>query len=109
MTINKEVLAALKNIGIPVSFQTSKEKTYPYITFFTYLDRGIQHADDGEVITGYFIQVDIWSKNDYTEIANEVHQSMLTANFIKQRFHDLYEEDTKVYHKVMRFFKEVER
>lgn len=109
MSINNEVLRALKDIGIPVSFQTSKNEKYPYLTFFTYLDTTIQHADDEEIITGYFIQIDIWSKTDYIKIAKEVHQSMLTANFIKQRFHDLYEEDTKVYHKVMRFFKEVEK
>lgn len=109
MSINKEVLLALKDIGVPVSFQVAKEKAYPYITFFTYLDRTMQHSDDGEQITGYFIQIDIWSKTDYTEISKEVHQSMLTANFMKQRFHDLYEDDTKVYHKVMRFLKEVER
>ncbi|HZJ99106.1 MAG TPA: hypothetical protein VFC79_03825 [Tissierellaceae bacterium] len=109
MSINKEVLAALKDIGIPVSFQTAKGKTYPYITFFTYLDRTMQHADDGEVITGYFIQVDIWSKTDYTSIEESIHQAMVSSGFMKQRFHDLYEDDTKVYHKVMRFLKEVEK
>ena len=109
MSINKEVLQVLKDIEVPVSFQTSKETKYPYITFFTYLDTTMQHADDEEIVTGYFIKIDIWSKTDYTEISKEVHESMLAANFIKQRFHDLYEDDTKVYHKVMRFFKEVER
>lgn len=109
MSINKEVTNALKDIGIPVSFQTSKNEKYPYITFFTYFDRGTLHSDDTETITGYFIQIDIWSKTDYTELVKKVHQSMLAANFIKQRYYDLYEEDTKVYHKVMRFLKEVEK
>lgn len=109
MSINKEILNALEHIGTPVSFQTAKEKTYPYITFFTYLDRTTQHSDDEEAITGYFIQIDIWSKNDYINIEENVHQAMIGSGFIKQRFHDLYEDDTKVYHKVMRFLKEVER
>jgi len=109
MSINKEVIQALKDIGVPVSFQTSGNEEYPYITFFTYLDRATLHSDDKESITGYFIQIDIWSKTDYTDIAEEVHQGMLTANFIKQRYYDLYEKDTKVYHKVMRFLKEVEK
>ena len=52
MSINKEVTNALKDIGIPVSFQTSKNEKYPYITFFTYLDRGTLHSDDTETITG---------------------------------------------------------
>ncbi len=107
MSINKEVLSALKDIQVPVRFQTYTGNEETYITFFTYLDRPEQHADDGEIATGYYVQIDIWSKSDYTEIAKEVHQSMLTANFTKLNFYDLYESDTRVYHKVMRFFKEV--
>ena len=107
MSINKEVLSALKDIHVPVRFQTYTGKEETYITFFTYLDRPEQYADDVEVSTGYYVQIDIWSNGDYTEIAKEVHQSMLTANFTKLNFYDLYEEDLKIYHKVMRFFKEV--
>lgn len=109
MSINKEVLSALKDIGIPVSFQTSKSDKYPYVTFFTYLDLGVLYSDDYEVVTGYFVQVDVWSKTDYTGLVKDIHQSMLTANFIKQKYYDAYEPDTKVYHKVMRFLKEVEQ
>lgn len=43
--INKIVMDALKNIGVPVSFQTYSGKKDPYITFFTYLDRVEQFAD----------------------------------------------------------------
>ena len=107
MSINKEVLSALKDIQVPVRFQTYTGNEETYITFFTYLDRPEQHADDDEIATGYYVQIDIWSNGDYTEIAKEVHQSMLTANFTKLNFYDLYEEDLKIYHKVMRFFKEV--
>ena len=107
MSINKEVLSALKDIQVPVRFQTYTGNEETYITFFTYLDRPEQHADDVEATTGYYVQIDIWSKSDYTEIAKEVHQSMLTANFTKLNLYDLYEEDLKIYHKVMRFFKEV--
>jgi hypothetical protein len=109
MTINKEILAALKDIKAPVSFQTSKSASFPYVTFFTYLDRASLHSDDEENVRGYFVQIDIWSKSDYTGLAKEIHQSMLAANFIRQNYFDLYEKDTKIYHKVMRFLKEVEK
>lgn len=107
MSINKEVISALKDLNIPVSFQTYSGKEETYITFFTYLDKPELYSDDKEAATGFYIQIDIWSKSDYTEIAKEVHQSMLTEGFTKLNFYDLYEEDTKTYHKVMRFFKEV--
>lgn len=109
MSINNKIVSALKNIGVPVSFQTSKSEAYPYITFFTYLDRPSLHSDDEEVIRGYFTQIDIWSKTDYSILAEEVDRTMLAEGFIKQRYFDLYEKDTKVYHKVMRFLKEVEK
>ncbi len=43
MSINKEVTNALKDIGIPVSFQTSKNEKYPYITFFSHIWIGGGH------------------------------------------------------------------
>jgi NADPH-dependent glutamate synthase beta subunit-like oxidoreductase len=53
------------------------------------------------------VQVDVWSKGNYTDLVNAVHEKMLAAGFIKQNFYDLYEDDLKIYHKAMRFFKEV--
>lgn len=107
MSINKDVTFALKNIGVPVSFQTYSGNEETYITFFTYLDKPEEHADDEESATGYYVQVDIWSKTDYTSLAKEVHKCMLTAHFRKLNFYDLFEDDTRTYHKVMRFIKEV--
>ena len=107
MSINQEVLTALEDIGVPVRFQTYTGTAHPYITFFTYLDKPEQHADDRELTTGYYVQVDVWSKGDYTALVKTVHERMLTAGFSKLNFYDLYEDDVKTYHKVMRFFKEV--
>ena len=107
MSINQDVMEALKDTGVPVSFQTYTGTADAYITFFTYLDKPEQHADDKETITGHYVQVDVWSKGDYTDLVNAVHKRMLAAGFIKQSFYDLYEQDLKIYHKAMRFFKEV--
>ena len=107
MSINKDVTFALKNIGVPVSFQTYSGNEETYITFFTYLDKPEEHADDEESVTAYYVQVDIWTKTDYTNLAKEVHGCMLIAHFRKLNFYDLFEDDTRTYHKVMRFIKEV--
>ena len=104
--MNREILAALNDIGVPVRFQTYTGKEETYITFFTYLDKPELHSDDRELITGNYIQIDVWSKRDYTDLVDSVHQKMTDAGFIKLNFYDLYETDTKTYHKVMRFFKE---
>lgn len=103
MSINAEVLSALAGIDVPVTFQTYSGKSDPYITFFTYLDKPEQHADDQEIATGYYVQLDIWTKGDYTELVKTVHDRMKRAGFRKINFYDLYEKDTTVYHKVMRY------
>ena len=105
--MNGEILAALKDIGVPVRFQSYGGKEESYITFFTYLDKPELHSDDGELITGNYIQIDVWSKKDYTDLVGGVHQNMIEAGFRKLNFYDLYEDELKVYHKVMRFLKEV--
>mgnify|MGYP001061176295 FL=1 len=107
MSVNQDILQALGDIGVPVAFQNYTGKDNTYITFFTYLDKPEQHADDAELITGHYVQVDVWSKTDYTELVKTIHQKMLTAGFTKQNFYDLYEQDLEIYHKAMRFFKEV--
>lgn len=107
MSINEEVLRTLAGAGAPVRFQHYSGEADPYITFFTYLDRPESHADDGVLSTGYYVQVDVWSKTDYTELVQSVYERMLAAGFVKQNFYDLYEEDLKIYHKAMRFLKEV--
>jgi len=103
MSINKEVLSALAGVGVPVTFHTYSGKADPYITFFTYLEKSEQHADDAEIITGHYVQLDIWTKGDYIELVKAVHDRMKQAGFRKINFYDLYEKDTTVYHKVMRY------
>ncbi len=106
MSINQSVLAALAPLDVPVSFQTYSGKETSYITFFTYLDRTLLHADDAEVVGGFYVQIDLWSKVDYTELARNIHSLMTQAGFYKVNFHDLYEKNSTTYHKVMRYVKE---
>ena len=104
MSINQKIISTLSSLDIPVSFQSYSGKADPYLTFFIYLDKTEQHADDEDLNTGYYIQLDIWTKGDYTELVKNVHQKMNKAGFSKMNFYDLYENDLKVYHKVMRYF-----
>lgn len=106
-SINSDVLAALEDLDVPVSFQRYTGSADSYITFFIHSDEPELHADDEELVTGYYVQVDVWSKNDYTEMVKSVHEKMSAAGFRKQDFCDLYEADLEMYRKVMHFLKEV--
>lgn len=101
--INKLVIEALKSLNVPVSFQKYNGKESTYITFFNYLEHGEQYADNEEKATGYYIQVDVWSKNDYTELVEKVKNYMKAAGFIRTSAADLFESDIKIYHKALRF------
>lgn len=103
MSVNQKIISTLSSFNVPVVFQTYNGKENTYITFFTYLDKTEQFADDKENINGQYIQLDIWSKGDYTQLVNQVHNKMIEAGFFKLNFYDLYEKDLKIYHKVMRY------
>lgn len=104
MSIDKLIINTLKPIGIPVNFQTYKGSENTYITFFEYLQQGEQFSDDTEEITGHYIQIDVWSKRNYNKIVRKTKRLLKTKGFIRKFETELYESDTKIYHKIIRFF-----
>lgn len=51
----------------------------------------------------HLIQVDIFSKGDYSAIEDAVEEVLNTKGYKFIQSADLYEQDTKLYHKAMRF------
>lgn len=100
--MNKLIIDTLKLLGIPVSFMKYKGQEPTYITFFSYDGRPGLQADDREKQAKYYYQIDIWSKDDYTELVNNVRQALLNVGFLRINEFDLFEEDTGYYHKVLR-------
>ena len=63
-----------------------------------------EYSEDEIEIQGYYYQIDIWSVEDYTELVTRTKE-LLEANdfkFIDQE--DLYEKDTKIFHKGLRYY-----
>lgn len=102
--ISKILLDALKPLKIPVSFQKYSSKAKTYITFHEYLVSGEEYEDDVESLTAHYIQVDIWSKDDYTAIVKNVKELLFNVGFKRLNEIDLYEEETKIYHKGLKFY-----
>jgi hypothetical protein len=103
MSLNKLIIDTLKPIGVPVAFQTYSGTATTYITFFEYNQFSALNADDEEQQTAHFFQVDVWSKGDYTSIVQQVKDRMTAAGFRRTTETELYEPDTKIYHKALRF------
>lgn len=103
MSINSIIMTALQSIGVPVSFQKYTGSAPTYITFFCYNQQGEEWAENREIATGFYVQVDVWSESDYTSLVDNVKTAMEEAGFIRKTAQDLYEDDTGIYHKAMRF------
>ena len=102
--INKKILSVLSPLSVPIAFQKYDGTSDTYITFHEYLQEGGEFDDDEETLTAHLIQVDIWSKADYAALASQVKYLMGLGGFKRITEEDLYEPDTKIYHKGIRFF-----
>lgn len=101
--MNKLILDTLRHIDIPIAFQKYRGKQTTYCTFFTYLEQGEVYADDNEIITGQYVQVDIYSKGNYVPYVTQIKE-LLTSNGFRRTYEtELYEDDTNYFHKVLRF------
>lgn len=104
MIINKLIIETLKSLNIPVAFQIYKGSNNVYITFFEYLQQGEDFSEDEEENIGHYIQLDLWSESDYTDLVKQVKSLMKDAGFKRTSENGLYESDTGIHHYVIRFF-----
>lgn len=86
-----------------VYFLHATDPNTPYIEYEIFDEDGAAWEEGKEVSTNYYLQVDIFSKGDYTELENKIKKEMINASFERTGGADLYEEDTQLYHKAMRF------
>jgi hypothetical protein len=104
VSINKLIKDTLEPLNVPCEFETYEGEDDPYITFFCYNEQGEKFADDVEIETGFYIQVDIWSKGNIEQLKVNVIKLLKAAGFKRKTAQDLYESDTQLYHKCIRFF-----
>lgn len=102
--INKLIIDTLKPLSVAVSFQKYTGKASTYITFHEYLGSGEAFEEDEEVFTGHYFQIDVWSKNDYTNLVKSIKETLKSIGFKRLDEADLYEKDIDLYHKGIRFF-----
>jgi len=103
----KQVLSNSEIINLlpdkKVYFLHAESPKTPYVEYEIYDENGEAWAENREIAATYYIQVDIFSMGDYTDIENMIKDKMIRAGFRRAMAADLYEKDTKLYHKAMRF------
>lgn len=112
MNIREKTTRALNTLSIECGYQEIVDPPETYITFFEY-DYEYEHSDDEVRKAIYTIQVDLWTLNPkYKPLEKRIIEAMENEDFMLDDEEDLYETDTKKYHKAFRFklenIKEVE-
>lgn len=99
---NKEILDKLKDKKVYFLHAENADRNL-YVEYEIINEYGSEYSEDKETITTYVVQVDIFSTKNYTELENIIKKHMKEAGFTRDTAVDLYEKDTKLYHKAMRF------
>ncbi|GIN60534.1 hypothetical protein J27TS8_05270 [Robertmurraya siralis] len=103
MSLNSLIISTLKPLGVPVEPLNYDGNEDTYITFFEFNQTSQTRADDKEIKTKHSIQVDIWSNGDYTNLTKQVKNLLISVGFVRRMETETFEEETKTYHKVLRF------
>lgn len=103
MSVDRLLMDALKPLGYPVAKAKYNQVADTYIVFVEYNQASRLNADDEELITKHFYQVDVFSNGNYNKLVNDVKNSLKDAGFARMFESETYDEDMKMYRKILRF------
>lgn len=110
--MNNEIEEILNNFSvdgnvIPHAFIRYRGNNKTYITYQEISNEPVLNGDDSTLYSASTFDFDIYSDSNYLNIVSELKRVMLEHNFIWiDDSQDMYEEDTRLYHKTITFAKE---
>lgn len=93
----------LSPLGVPVQFVNYNNTSDTYIVFLEYNQAPWLSADDDEVWTKHFFQVDVFSSGNYLTLVKNVKKAMKQAGFGRMFESETYDDDMKKFRKILRF------
>lgn len=109
--LNAEIEIILKDLGVPVSFMFYEGNADTYVTYMQ-LDKDNTLSGDDEVLgCVQYYDFDVYSKGNYLSVISNLIELMTAAGWTYQPSRDspdLYERDTKFFHKTICIAKESE-
>lgn len=92
---------------IPIEFVKYKGKSKTYITYHEIDNEPVLCRDDLPLYSADTYDIDIYTDGNFLNIIEEVKKKMLESDWVWiEDSHDMYEEDTRLYHKTITFAKE---
>jgi hypothetical protein len=97
-----EIVSTLSGLSCPVAFFNYTGTATTYVTFFCYSENCEDYAENTEIASKYSVQIDVWSKtNAFETIAGQIKTAMLAAGWVGYSAQDMYENDTKIFRKMI--------
>lgn len=107
MNINPIIERAFENYNIPISYMNYKGNSNSYLTYYTWKELPDNYADNENEIEIAYGTIDIFSKNNFKSILNDVKEILKNNDFLVTDIgSEMYEEDTDFYHVPVNFCKE---
>jgi hypothetical protein len=108
---NEEIETTLKNLGVPVAYMYYNGNATTYVTYMQLDKDSVEAGDDSVLGCVQYYDFDVYSKGNYLTIINNLIDLMVAAGWTYQPSRDspdLYERDTKFFHKTICLAKESE-
>ena len=99
----EDILKPVKDKGIPVKHMFYTGQKDPYITYQFYNEYGEAFSENREIATMYSVQMDIFTRGEVEDLYKEILDLMVSAGWYRIYAMELYEPDTKLKHKIIRF------
>lgn len=93
-------------LAVPVHyFYPPIDGELPCVSWYEAENRHHSQADTLEYLTEVAFVVDVWSRSAVknSELAQTIDNAMSAAGFRRAFSHDLFEPETKIHHKTMRY------
>ncbi len=108
MDIIEKIDTVLSNTLTPIPVKYGwydKDISETHVTFILLSDDDEDYADDEAETNTQLVQVDVWSKENMDDLKKSIKVAMKTLdNCTYSDGADLYEDDTQIYHKALRFY-----
>ena len=77
--------------------------TLPSVSYFELGNIGNLYADNQEIGSEIIFQIDLWGKASLSALALAVDDIMTGIDFTRRQSIDLFENDSRIYHKSMQY------
>ncbi len=109
--LNTEIESLLANLGVPIAYMFYEGNADTYITYMQ-IDKDEVLAGDNDILgCVQFYDFDVYSKGNYLQVIDDLIEALTDGGWTYQPSRDsvdMYERDTKYFHKTICMAKESE-